>query len=932
MPKQTRSQAPTRTGAAEDLARPGARQTARTPYVQYPHVRADRTAGANELLVAKAAAGLGGEMVKIGMRQQAEELERTRMRAKADAIKAGAPEGWNNHLVTMQEEYGEEYTKAYEKVSATIAGQRAGQELLTMSSEMGTEAELDEAVKTAFEGLSQGLDGSSPEAQAAALESLRAAELKARPTVAKREMDANYEVVLSSHAQSIQYDLNTLPVNASAADVKNLMAEARARSVVAGVAPEDHNKALVTAVGELAVAEGAPELMNMFDFPAADGTPGLAMTETMGPTIRSYASKAQDAAVKKQKAVAEANLYENLGQIDAMSRDGNYEEAIRQLDLLEETGMLTGSKAHSERTKILDDMEENRATGKIHNDIMDGATLTYSKEDLQKGLDSITDDAMDTARKAGTPQAMVEALEHVMRASAQTSLLPKAHKNAMTNINPSNPEQMASALELARSYEVRAPAAYNTLPAEVRMEHKTMRRMQQQGESQENIAAWIMQMRDPEWQANRKALRQTDNYKELRAALDKEFEEVGGFFMGIGSGNLTNVQNVKRRITETALDYHQRTGRPMDESFEYAQETFERNHVMVKKGDGSGFMAVYRGVGSAQPDNLGEILTHFSELESAKLSALPTYEEGDYVTIVPDPSIPGMYQVLDQNGVPQLDMATGTARIRRIPESQLMQLWEDKTNLETQERVDRKAAERARQMSRRQRGRNRTRRERAQQEALPDDFMPPYEDPTPPEDFMPEFGDEPAEVPAPPGPYEAPTPEVDRKVQLIREIAEGEGTTDKQAIRAGFKSGYDVPYAYGKYGKPGKPLTEMTIAEVKAYQAKQIGRTKGKIPGTDKGTGAVGKYQVTQGTLKMAQKALGFKDSDRYDEKLQDAIGAYLLDKRGYTKYINGEITKEQFQDNLSKEWASIADPATGKSRYGQATGTTLDELESVLN
>ncbi len=123
----------------------------------------------------------------------------------------------------------------------------------------------------------------------------------------------------------------------------------------------------------------------------------------------------------------------------------------------------------------------------------------------------------------------------------------------------------------------------------------------------------------------------------------------------------------------------------------------------------------------------------------------------------------------------------------------------------------------------------------------------------------------------------------------------------------------------------------MSIEEVKRFQEKQIGATKGKIPGTEKGTGAVGKYQVTQGTLKMAQDALGFSDADRFSPELQDRIGAYLLDKRGFTKYVNGEISKEQFQSNLSKEWASVADPATGKSRYGQATGTSLDELEAVL-
>lgn len=166
---------------------------------------------------------------------------------------------------------------------------------------------------------------------------------------------------------------------------------------------------------------------------------------------------------------------------------------------------------------------------------------------------------------------------------------------------------------------------------------------------------------------------------------------------------------------------------------------------------------------------------------------------------------------------------------------------------------------------------------------------------------------------------------------LVREIVEGEGTSDKQAKAKGFASGYDVPYSYGKYGRPHKPLSTMTIAEVKDYQRQQINKTKGTIPGTDKGTGAVGKYQVTQGTLKMVQDKLGFGDDETFSADLQDRIGVELLRKRGYDKWLAGEIDDKTFQKNLSLEWASVADPDTGKSHYGQATGTSLEELAEVM-
>ena len=182
----------------------------------------------------------------------------------------------------------------------------------------------------------------------------------------------------------------------------------------------------------------------------------------------------------------------------------------------------------------------------------------------------------------------------------------------------------------------------------------------------------------------------------------------------------------------------------------------------------------------------------------------------------------------------------------------------------------------------------------------------------------------------------APSPagggaEGDRAIRLIQQITHGEGTSEETAQAHGFSSGYDVPFGFGKYIAPSRPLTEMTLAEVKRYQAEQIKATKGKIPGTSGGTSAVGKYQVLKSTLEEAQKELGLSDYDVFDADVQDQIGAYLLNKRGFQEYLSGKMSKVDFQRNLSREWASIADPDTGRSYYGQSTGTTLDELEAAL-
>lgn len=167
--------------------------------------------------------------------------------------------------------------------------------------------------------------------------------------------------------------------------------------------------------------------------------------------------------------------------------------------------------------------------------------------------------------------------------------------------------------------------------------------------------------------------------------------------------------------------------------------------------------------------------------------------------------------------------------------------------------------------------------------------------------------------------------------RLLQEITEGEGTSDSMARLKGFDSGYDVPYAYGQYGESDTALSDMTIAQVKEFQKKQIGATKGTIPGTSQGTGAVGKFQVTQTTLQELQRELGFSDDDKFDKKLQDQIGKALLDKRGYEKFQRGDLSAKDFQSALAKEWASVANPDTGRSHYGQATGTTTQEIQGAL-
>lgn len=169
---------------------------------------------------------------------------------------------------------------------------------------------------------------------------------------------------------------------------------------------------------------------------------------------------------------------------------------------------------------------------------------------------------------------------------------------------------------------------------------------------------------------------------------------------------------------------------------------------------------------------------------------------------------------------------------------------------------------------------------------------------------------------------------------LLDVISNSEGTSDERARREGFSSGYDVPYNYGKNIRPDKPLSQMTLAEVKDFQQKQISATRGSIPGTSlsQGTGAVGKYQITSGTLQSLQSELGLKDTDIFSPQLQDRMAIHLMRKRGLEKYLNKQMPAGQFQNQLAREWASIP-TTTGIGMYGQpvSSGFSLSPTNAKI-
>lgn len=127
--------------------------------------------------------------------------------------------------------------------------------------------------------------------------------------------------------------------------------------------------------------------------------------------------------------------------------------------------------------------------------------------------------------------------------------------------------------------------------------------------------------------------------------------------------------------------------------------------------------------------------------------------------------------------------------------------------------------------------------------------------------------------------------------------------------------------------RPPKPLTTMTIREVLAWQDSIDHLYMSE---------AAGAYQMLEDTLRDVYAPAGYALDDLFDEATQDGIAVYLMKRRGFTKFLRGEISETTFANNLAHEWASfplVNGPRRGKSVYGgdKAGNKALVSPEMVL-
>jgi muramidase (phage lysozyme) len=110
--------------------------------------------------------------------------------------------------------------------------------------------------------------------------------------------------------------------------------------------------------------------------------------------------------------------------------------------------------------------------------------------------------------------------------------------------------------------------------------------------------------------------------------------------------------------------------------------------------------------------------------------------------------------------------------------------------------------------------------------------------------------------------------------------------------------GYGQIYSGAKGVPSGADVSKMKLKEVQALQRLMIANGSRST--------ASGRYQFIKNTLNTTIIEMGLTGEEVWGPELQDQMAVHLIKKRGLNKYLDGQITREDFANNLAKEWASL--------------------------
>lgn len=188
-----------------------------------------------------------------------------------------------------------------------------------------------------------------------------------------------------------------------------------------------------------------------------------------------------------------------------------------------------------------------------------------------------------------------------------------------------------------------------------------------------------------------------------------------------------------------------------------------------------------------------------------------------------------------------------------------------------------------------------------------------------------------------------PSPVDPLDLSLGQTMRFGMPTLSLDAIKAGIVAG-EVPNAADPYNtllnysnQPGMPfsnvnLTGMTVQEVLDFQRKRgpgsYASYAQNLPNVGRIATPAGKYQIVGDTLQGLVDQGVLDPNEKFGSEAQERAARALMEGRGLSAYMEGQLSEEQFLQNLSKEWEGFKpDVALG---YGGTGGQTVSSPDGL--
>lgn len=132
-------------------------------------------------------------------------------------------------------------------------------------------------------------------------------------------------------------------------------------------------------------------------------------------------------------------------------------------------------------------------------------------------------------------------------------------------------------------------------------------------------------------------------------------------------------------------------------------------------------------------------------------------------------------------------------------------------------------------------------------------------------------------------------------------------------------------------GQTVPELTKMTLNQVYEFQRQMVN--------SGRESSAVGRYQYIRKSLEMVANQMGLDPNTTiFDPKTQDEIAIYDLRRRAnMDQWLNGQLSDEDFLNNVAKIWAGI--PTTsgasfyagvGSNKAGTSSSNALAALQNI--